>query len=106
MGRLFFPIFIVILSLALWRANRTQPLDSSWTVRLIRFGAVGLNVLAGLLQVNVDVHNLLHGLPNDQSIWIRAEEFAPMLALVVLLWGPRRPSNSAVTDSHFEPLKG
>jgi hypothetical protein len=106
MGRLFFPIFIVILSLALWRAKRTRPLDSSLTLRVIRFGAVGLNVLAGLLQVNVDIHNLIHGLPTEQSIWIRATEIAPALALVVLLWAPRSAPNSAVTDNHFEPHKG
>jgi len=106
MGRLFFPIFFIIPSLALWRANRTHPLDSSFTLRVIRFGAVGLNVLAGLLQLNVEIHNLVHGLPTEQSLWIRAEQLAPALALMVLLWAPRSASNSAVTDNHFDRHQG
>lgn len=103
MGRLLaIVIFVVVLSLALWRAHRTCPLGSTPTFHAIRLGAVALNVLAGLLQLNVEITSRIYHIPIEQSLWVRAEEFAPLFALVVLLWAPRSESNASRRDAlHF-----
>jgi hypothetical protein len=55
---------------------------------LIRYVAVAFNVLAVLLQLNVEIADLVSGQSHAQSIWIRAEQLAPVLALIALLWPP------------------
>ncbi len=86
---------LVALSLALWRTHRTRPPNGTPILHAVRVVAVALNVVAALLQLNVEVMSRLHHTPNTPSFWIRIEEFAPFFALVVLLWSPRNSATSS-----------
>jgi hypothetical protein len=87
-------ILVMVLALALWRAHRTRSSQSTWPLQLVRYGAVAFNVVSAFLHLNLEVTSRFYGLPNESSLWIRAQEVAPLLALVVLLWSPRGGSSS------------
>jgi hypothetical protein len=88
-----------ILSLALWRAHRTRVLHGTPLFQLVRYSAVAFSVVSAFLHLNLEVTSRLYGLPNDASLWIRAQEIAPLLALVVLLWSPSRGSSAVRSET-------
>jgi hypothetical protein len=92
-------ILVVFLSLAHWRAYRTRSPHSTWPFQLVRYAAVAFNVVSAFLHVNLEVTSRLYGLPNDASLWIRAQEVASLLALVVLLWSPRGGSSAMRSET-------
>jgi hypothetical protein len=92
-------ILVIFLSLALWRAHRTHSPNSTWLFQLVRYGAVVFNVVSAFMHLNLEVTSRLYDLPNDSSLWIRAQEIAPLLALVVLLWSPRSGSSAVRSET-------
>jgi hypothetical protein len=62
---------------------------------LFRFAAIALNLIAFLLEMNLEIQPRLHPqLHVDWTWWSRVEELAPLLALVALLW-PKTKGRSA-----------
>jgi hypothetical protein len=62
--------------------------------RIVRFAAIAINLVAFLLEMNLEIQPRLHPqLHVDWTWWSRIEELAPLLALVALMWpGVRRKS--------------
>ena len=72
--------------------------------QVVRGIAIVLNLIAFVLEMNLEIQTKIRHLPTEWNRWTRAEEFAPLFALIVILWASRRlKQKNAVAEALPNP---